>query len=99
MTVSKQISRDNVVKFRAEIIQIRISQNISMAIDANQNIKAKAAEWTNELKLNLLRIEKVERENGRRFMKTIKKAWGMIYEDRPLGAQCLRGNAARFHND
>ena len=32
-------------------------------------------------------------------MKRMKKAWDLIYEDRPLSAQCLRDYAARFHND
>ena len=74
-------------------------ESVSMTIDANERIATKAAEWTNEMKLNLLRIEKVEREKGRGFMKRMKKAWDLIYEDRPLSAQCLRDNAARFHND
>ena len=74
-------------------------ESVSMTIDANERITTKAAEWTNEMKLNVLRIEKVEREKGRGFMTRMKKAWDMIYEDRPLCAQCLRDNAARFHND
>ena len=97
--VSKQNLRDNAAKFRAEIKEIGMVESVSMTIDAHERITNKAAEWTNEMKLNLLRIEKVEREKGRGFMKRMKKAWDLIYEDRPLSAQCLRDNAARFHND
>ena len=88
--VSKQNLRDNAARFRAEIKEIGMVQSVSMTTDANERITTKAAEWTNEMKLNLLRIEKVDREKGRGFMKRMKKAWDMIYEDRPLTAQCLR---------
>ena len=85
--------------FRAEIKEIGMVESVRMTIDENERITPKAAEWTNEMKLNLLRMEKVEREKERGFMKRMKQAWDMIYEDRPLSAQCLRDNAARFHND
>ena len=66
---SKQNLRNNAAKFKAEIKQIENEENASMTIDVNERITIKLAEWTNEMKLNLLRIEKVEREKGRRIMK------------------------------
>ena len=44
-----------------------------MTIDAIERIT------TNKMKLNLLRIEKVEREKGRGFMKRMKKVRDIIY--------------------
>jgi hypothetical protein len=51
------------------------------------------------MKINLLRIEEQERSRGRGFMKRMKEAWDSIYEDKPMSAQCLRDNAARFRKD
>ena len=51
------------------------------------------------MKINLLRIEEQERSRGRGFMKRMKEAWDAIYEEKPMSAQCLRDNAARFRKD
>ena len=32
-------------------------------------------------------------------MKRMKQEWDLIYEDKPMSAQCLRDNAARFRKD
>ena len=48
-----------------------------------------AAEWVNEIKRNLLRIEEHGRNNGRRLMNEMKEAWNEFYEDITMSAQTL----------
>ena len=48
-----------------------------------------AAEWVNEIKRNLLRIEEHGRNNGRRLMNEMKEAWNEVYEDITMSAQTL----------
>ena len=48
-----------------------------------------AAEWVNEIKRNLLRIEEHRRSNGRRLMNEMKEAWNEVYEDIAMSAQTL----------
>ena len=52
--------------------------------------------WTTEMKVNLLKIEERERNQGRGFMMRRKEAWDDIYENSTINAQTLRDNAARF---
>ena len=55
-----------------------------------------ANKWTTEMKVNLLRIEECERNQGRGFMRRMKEAWDDIYENSTTTAQTLRDSAARF---
>ena len=55
--------------------------------------------WTNEMKVNLMKIEERERNRGRGFMKRMKEAWDTIYVDKPMSAQTLRDKAARFRKN
>ena len=57
------------------------------------------SKWTNEMKVNLLKIEKREKNQVRGFMKQMKEAWDAIYENSMMSAQTLRHNAARFQKD
>ena len=94
---SKQNLRDNAVRFKRGMnINIQESQNNTSTRD---NTSTGHFEWTNEMKINLLRIEEQERSRGRGFMKRMNEAWDAIYEEKPMRAQCLRDNAARFHRD
>ena len=77
-------------------INIQESQNNTSTRD---NTSTGHFEWTNEMKINLLRIEEQERSRGRRFMKKMKEAWDPICEEKPMSAQCLRDNAARFRKN
>ena len=43
--------------------------------------------WTNEMKVNLMKIEELERNQGRGFMRRMKEAWDTIYGDKPTSAQ------------
>ena len=49
--------------------------------------------------MNLLKIEKRERNRGRGFMKSMKEAWDDIYKNSTTSTQKLRDNAARFRKD
>ena len=51
------------------------------------------------MKVNLLKIEKRERNQGRGFMKRMKEAWDAIYENSTMSAQTSIDNAARFGKD
>ena len=94
---SKQNLRDNAVRFKRGMnINIQESQNNTNTRD---NTSTGHFEWTNEMKINLLRIEEQGRSRGRGFMKRMKEAWDAIYEEKPMSAQCLRDNAARFRKD
>ena len=48
------------------------------------------------MKINILRIEERERSKGRGFMKRMKEARDLIYEDKPMSEQCLRNKAAEI---
>ena len=94
---SKQNLRDNAVRFKRGMnINIQECQNNTSTRD---NTSTGHFEWTNEMKINLLRIEEQERSRGRGFMKRMKKTWDAIYEEKPISAQCLRDNAARYRKD
>ena len=51
------------------------------------------------MKVNLLKIEERERNQGRGFMKRMKEAWDDTYKNLTNSAQTLRNNAARFRKD
>ena len=55
--------------------------------------------WTNDMKINLLKILHREKKKGRGFMRRMKEAWDTIYDDMLISAQTLRDNAARFQKD
>ena len=73
-------------------------------VGQNRNTKkANAAktnnEWTNEMKLELLKIDREERSKGRGFMKRMKERWDEKYPGLPVTAQYLRDNTARISKD
>ena len=79
--VSTQNLRDNAVKFRMEMNEPNTTNEIQQEmVDQNRNTNnANAAktnnEWTNEMKLELLKIDREERSKGRGFMKRMKERW------------------------
>ena len=103
--VSTQNLRDNAVRFRMEMNEPNTTNEIQQEmVDQNRNTNnANAAktnnEWTNEMKLELLKIDKEERSKGRGFMKRMKERWNEKYPGLPVTAQCLRDNAARISKD
>ena len=81
-----------------------MKSNQQEMVDQNRNTNnANAAEtnneWINEMKLELLKIDREERSKGRGFMKRIKERWDEKYPGLPVTAQCLRDNAARISKD
>ena len=103
--VSTQNLRDNAVRFRMEMNEPKTANEIQQEmVDQNRNTNnANAAktinEWTNEMKLELLKIDREERSKGRGFMKRMKERWDEKYPGLPVTAQCLRDNAARISKD
>ena len=53
----------------------------------------------NEMKLELLKINREERSKGRRFMRQMKERWDEKYPGLLVTAQCLRDNAERISKD
>ena len=92
--ISKQNLRDNATRFKGELMMTDNRDD-----SRTENDQDNASKWTNEMKVNLLRIETRERNRGRGFMKRMKEAWNAIYENSPMSAQTLRDNAARFRKD
>ena len=103
--MSTQNLRDNAVRFRLEMKEPNtISEIQQEMVDENRNTNNASAaktnnEWTNEMKLELLKIDREERSKGRGFMKQMKERWDEKYPGLPVIAQCLRDNAARISKD
>ena len=102
--ISKQNLRDNSARFKQQLSIIN-NTNVEREVqpsETQQNTPIKiptSRKWTNEMKINVLKIYQKERAKGRGFMKRMKEAWDTIYDDIPMSAQMLRDNAARFQKD
>ena len=79
-----------------EIHQKMVGQNRNTK---NANAAKTSNKWTNEMKLELLKIDREERSKGRGFMKRMKERWDEKYPGLPVTAQCLRDNTARISKD
>ena len=90
--ISKQNLRDNASRFKKDIINDYVDRT-------QENVPTHTSKWTNEMNLNLLKIEERERSRGRGFMKRMKEAWDAMYENSQITAQTLRDNAIRFRKD
>ena len=106
--VSKQNLRDNAIRFRKEREdQMRSKDNIKSDMTLGRDDKdgtelkrkGNKSEWTLEMKINLVKIDRDERKKGRGFMKRMKEAWEERYSNKPMTVQCLRDNLTRFKND
>ena len=100
--VSTQNLRNNAVRFRLEMNEPNTTNKIQQEI-VNQNRNTNNAnaaktnnEWTNEMTLGLLKIDREERSKERGFMKGMKERWDKKYPGLPVTAQCLRENTARI---
>ena len=93
--VSKQNLRDNAAKFQKELEWNVNSEQAKIEIEQDI-ILTKTNKWKNEMKVNLLKIEKHGRNRGRGFTKRMKEAWDDIYEISTMITQTLRDNASRF---
>ena len=96
--VSKQNLWDNPERFKKELEMDVWSEKAQIEIEEDTPLKS-THKWTTEMKVNLLKTEEQERNQGRRFMKKMKEAWDDICENSTISAQTLRDNAARFCKD
>ena len=93
------------MRFRLEMNEPNTTNEIQQEmVDQNRNTNNGNAaktdnEWTNEMKLELLKIDREQRSKGRGFMKRMKERWYEKYPDLPVTAQCLRDNAAGISKD
>ena len=83
--ISKQTLRDNAERFKTEIRrnEVRTEAGFEREQDTSSN---NAPIWTNEMKINLLKIEECERNRGRGFMKRMKEAWDDMYGESSVTA-------------
>ena len=89
--------RDNAERFKQ---QIHVSDNLIPESDVQTVTEQETTmhcpasrKWTNDMRINLLKIHHRERKKGRGFMRRIKEAWDKIYDDMSISAQTLRDNA------
>ena len=58
---------------------------------------SKQLEWTTEMKIDLVTVDKEKEARGRGFMKRVKEKWDQKYpECQQASWQKLRDNTARF---
>ena len=75
-------------------------QNIKQEEVQIQQEISKKMEWTTEMKIKLIMIDKEERVKGRGFMKRVKERWEVEYPEYSEASwQKLRDNAARFKKE
>ena len=71
--ISKQNLRDNSARFEKELLMNDNRDDPQMENDQDI-ILNNVSKWTNEMKVNLLNIQKRERNQGTGFMKRMKEA-------------------------
>ena len=60
----------------------------------------KQLNWTTEMKIDVVIMDKEERTKGRGFLKRLKERWDQKYpEYQQASSQKLRDNAARFKKE
>ena len=77
--VSKQNLKNNAARFKKEL-EINVGNENTYIEIEEDTILNNTNKRTSEMKVNLLKIEERERNQGRRFMKRMKEAWDDIYE-------------------
>ena len=97
--------RDNAVRLKMEMNKPNTTNEIQQKmVDQNHNRNNANAgktnnERTNEMKLELLKIDREEISKGRGIMKRMEEKWDEKYPELPVTAQCLRDNATRISKD
>ena len=94
--VSKQKLRDNAARFKKELEMNVGSEKAQIEIEEDTTLN-NTNKWTTEMKVNLLKIQKRERNRGRGLIKRMKEAWDDIYENSIMSTE--RDNAGRFCKD
>ena len=63
-------------------------------------VNNKLLNWTTEMKIDVVIMDKEERTKGRGFLKRLKERWDQKYpEYQQASSQKLRDNAARFKKE
>ena len=93
---------DNTKRFKKEgwgrNIEVNGEDNNQVIIEVAQ--EQRQLEWSTEMKVKLVMVDKEERAKGRGFMKRVKERWDMEYPDyQDASWQKLRDNAARFKKE
>ena len=100
--ISKQNLRDNAARFKLERNVTEQNREIEPEEFAVQ-MQARSGNkiiWSNEMKVQLVILDKEARRQGPGFMKRLKQRWDQeVPEWSMLTAQCLRDNAKRFEKD
>ena len=94
--MSTQYLRNDAVGFRLEMNEPNTTKEIQQEM-MDQNLNTNNAnpaktnnKWTNEMKLELLKIDREKRSKWRGFMKRMKERWNEKYSGLPVTVQCLR---------
>ena len=91
---------DNARRFKKEGWGNMAEQEELMAEQATPENNNKQLNWTTEMKINVVIMDKEERAKGRGFMKRVKERWDQKYpEYQQASWQKLRDNAARFKKE
>ena len=86
---------DNARRFKKEGWGNMAEQEELMAEQATPENNNKQLNWTTEMKINVVIMDKEERAKGRGFMKRVKERWDQKYpEYQQVSWQKLRDNAA-----
>ena len=94
--VSEWNLRDNATRFKKELLNTDTPEETEHEHGQENTLNNK---WTDEMKVNLLRIDERERKKGRGVMKRMKDEWDEIYGNNQMSTQTLRDNTVRFHKD
>ena len=91
---------DNAKSFKKEGYGNIGEQNELIVEQTTPENDSKQLNWTTEMKIDVVTIDKEERTKGRGFMKRLKERWDQKYpEYQHASWQKLRDNAARFKKE
>ena len=91
---------DNARRFKKEGWVNMAELEYPMAEQATPENNNKQLNWTTEMKINVIIMDKDNRAKGRRFMKRVKERWDQKYpEYQQASCQKLTDNAARFKKE
>ena len=91
---------DNAKSFKKEGYENIGEQNELIVEQTTPENDSKQLNWTTEMKIDVVTIDKEERTKGRGFMKRLKERWDQKYpEYQHASWQKLRDNAARLKKE
>ena len=91
---------DNARRLKKEGCENMAEREESTAEQATPENNNKQLNWTTEMKIDVVIMDKEERAKGKGFMKRVKERWDQKYpEYQQASWQKLRGNAALFKKE